>query len=320
MRQRMGLRSMLVVALAASALASTAAHAQERRWQHGPGDGRLPPPQGTGRLRNAAQGMCLDVAGWAAQGNSNVLLWDCNDDPDQVWSFAGPELHDVLTGTCLDVAGYDGAKGANVDVYRCEGMDDQRWSLVPRGQGTFELHNFKRGLCLDVAGNAGKRGDNVMLWACDGGADQLWRWEPYAPRPERRPGGPGPRRPSMPPELEVPPPLPPPPPPPPPPHESRRERPMSEPSFAALVAAVNNEGFAENKLNVVREAAVRNFFHTGQVKTLIDQMAFSETKLKTLEACAPRIVDRENAFTLFEAFTFSADKQRAKEILKRNGY
>ena len=95
---------------------------------------------------------------------------------------------------------------------------------------------------------------------------------------------------------------------------------MNEQSFAALVAAVNNEGFAENKLNVVREAAARNFFHTGQVKALIDQMAFSETKLKTLEACSPRIVDRENAFTLFEAFTFSADKQRAKEILKRNGY
>ena len=330
MRTRLRARTMVVMVLAGCAITMTSAlaHAQERRWRGGPGESSLPPPQGTGRLRNVAQGMCLDVAGWAAQGNSNVLLWDCNDDPDQVWSFAGRELRDAYTGTCLDVAGYDGAKGANVDIFRCESLDDQRWTLVPRGQGTFELHNFKRGLCLDVNGKAGARGDNVLLWACDGGVDQTWRWEPYSvapPRPpERRPGPPGPppRRPSMPPEMEVPQQQQPPPPPPPPRgREWRREaRPMNEESFRALIGAVNNEGFAEGKLNVIQEAAARNFFRTAQLRTLIDQLAFSATKLRALELGAPRLVDPENAFTLHEAFTFSADKEQAKQILRRNGY
>src|SRR5207253_7500766 len=62
----------------------------------------LAPPTGTGRLRNVAQGMCLDVAGWAAQGNSNVLLGECNNDPDHVWSFTPDgELRNTLNGTCL---------------------------------------------------------------------------------------------------------------------------------------------------------------------------------------------------------------------------
>ena len=330
MRRRIRPGAIALFAMAVCVMTSALAQAQ---WQGpgqrpGPGQRRgreagLPPPVGTGRLRNAVQGKCLDVAGWAAQGNSNVLLWDCNDDPDQVWSFAGPELHNALTRTCLDAAGYDGNQGANVDIFRCEGLDDQRWTLVPRGQGTFELHNFKRGICLDVNGKAGARGDDVKLWACDGGLDQTWRWEPYTappPRypPERRPGPPGPppRRPG---EWQDPPP--PPPPAGPPPHEWRHDaRPMNDDSFRALVDAVNHEGFAEGKLNVIQSASARNFFRTGQLKTLLDQLAFSATKLRALELGAPRLVDPDNAFMLYEAFTFSADKERAKEILRRNGY
>jgi ricin-type beta-trefoil lectin protein/uncharacterized protein DUF4476 len=309
--------SILAVAVTlVSALSSSPAGAQA-----GPGKRRdrpqpvMAPPGGTGRLRNAAQGMCLDVAGWGAQGDGNVLLWECNRDPDQVWSFApGGELHNVLTGTCLDAAGYDGAAGANVDIYRCEGLDDQRWALIPRGAGRFELHNLKRGLCLDVAGYAGARGDNVALWTCDGGTDQIWSFEPYAapPRPAYMP--PPPRSPPSPTrELEVPPP-------PAPPREARLPRPMDEGAFQGLTAAVRKESFSETQLDVIRQAASRNFFRVGQLKALIDLLSFSATKLSALEIGAPRVVDPENAYAFYEAFTFSADKEQAKQILRRSGY
>ena len=64
-----------------AAIAGTLAIAPDAVAQDGPrgGGGRarhgapvpppLPLPAGTGRLRNAARNMCLDVAGWAAQGN-----------------------------------------------------------------------------------------------------------------------------------------------------------------------------------------------------------------------------------------------------------
>jgi hypothetical protein len=284
--------TILAVTLAATTLAGTPARAQGGR---GAGRG-LPPPPGTGRLRNAAQGMCLDVAGWAAHGDSNVLLGECNDDPDHVWSFTrGGELRNALNGTCLDAAGSDGQQGANVDVYQCESAEDQRWKLVPRGRGTFEMRNVKRGLCLDVNGRAGARGDNVLLWMCDGGADQLWTFEAYAPRPEL----PGP------PAAMVPP--------------APRPRAMEEGAFRALVGNVRNESFSDSQLTVVEQAAGRNWFRVGQIKSLIDLVPFSATKLRMLELCAPHIIDSENAFALYEAFTFTADKEQARHILRRNG-
>jgi hypothetical protein len=281
--------TVLAIALAATSLAGASAEAQKGRRADARG---LQPPPGTGRLRNAAQGMCLDVAGWAAQGDADVLLWECNDDPDHVWSFTSEgELRNTLNGTCLDAAGYRGEQGANVDVFRCESQDDQRWRLVPRGQGTFELRNAKRGLCLDVNGRAGARGDRVLLWACDGGADQLWTFETHAPRPTYRR----------------------------PPTAAEQPRPMEEDRFRALVAAVRNASFSESQLTVIQQALTRNYFRVTQVKSLIDLVAFSATKLKVLELGAPRIVDPENAFTVFDAFAFGADKAQARQILRRNG-
>ena len=248
--------TLIAATLVAGTLASARAEAQ--KWR-GAGRGQ-PPPQGTGRLRNAAQGMCLDVAGWAAQGDANVLLWECNDDPDHVWSFTSEgELHS-MNGTCLDAAGYRGEQGANIDVFRCEALDDQRWKLVPRGRGTFELRNGKRGLCLDVNGRAGARGDKVLLWACDGAADQLWSFESYAPRPTyRRPHA-----------------------------VSEPPHPMEEERFRALVAAVRDASFSDSQLTVIQQAVTRNYLRVGQIKNLIDLVAFSATKLRVLELGASR--------------------------------
>jgi hypothetical protein len=237
--------------------------------------------------------MCLDVAGWASQGDADVLLWECNDDPDHVWSFTyDGELRNTMNGTCLDVAGYRGEQGAKVDVFRCESADDQRWKLVPRGQGTFELRNVKRGLCLDVSGRAGGRGDKVLLWACDGGADQLWTFETHAPRATYR-------RPAT--------------------TATESPRPMEDERFRVLVRAVRDASFSDAQLAVIQQAIGRNYFRVGQVKNLIELVAFSATKLRVLELGVPRIVDPENAFTVFDAFAFGADKAQARNILRRAG-
>ena len=108
------------------------------------------------------------------------------------------------------------------------------------------------------------------------------------------------------PELEVPPPPP-------------RPRAMEEGAFRALVGNVRNESFADSQLTVVEQAAGRNWFRVGQIKGLIDLVPFSATKLRVLELCAPHIVDGENAFALYDAFTFSADKEQARHILRRHG-
>jgi hypothetical protein len=255
--------------------------------------------------------MCLDVDGWNVRGNANVHLWDCNGDPDQVWSFTrNGELFDAASGRALDVAGRSGQAGANVGVYRAERKRDQKWDLVQRGPGVFELVNRKHGLCLDVEGVAGARGQNVLLWGCDGGADQLWSFQPVnaAPvwtGPVQRPA-PAPRPvplPRPPPPVVVQPPV----------------RAMVPQRFQSLLGAIDREHFSQGKLTVISQAASQSNFRVAQVEKVIRQLSFSSDKLRALELLAPRMVDRQNAFQLYDAFTFSSDKAKARAILQRNG-
>jgi hypothetical protein len=48
--------------------------------------------------------------------------------------------------------------------------------------------------------------------------------------------------------------------------------------------------------------------------------AFSATKLRALELCAPRLIDPDNTVAVYDAFSFRGDKEQAREILRRHGY
>lgn len=304
--------SSLLVSVSAFAFLGTSAQARP----HGPRRDavRLPLPQGPGRLVNHAQGMCLDVAGWGGRGNANVTLGPCTGDPDQVWRF-GPrgELINAADGRVLDAAGYDGARGANVDVYANERKRDQRWTLVAAGPHAFQVINQQRGMCLDVNGTAGNAGDNVLLWDCDGGRDQRWTFESVRAQPPRV-TGPVTRPP--PPMRELPPPAVVPPPPP----VRPAAYPMPPERFQALLGAIAHEPFSDGKLRVIDQAASDSLFRIEQVEQVIRKLAFSQDKLRALEVMAPRVVDRQNAFKIYDAFTFSSDKEQAQKILRRNGY
>src|SRR5262249_2005684 len=69
---------------------------------------------------------------------------------------------------------------------------------------------------------------------------------------------------------------------------------MEDGAFGALVASVRSESFSAAQVTIIEQAATRNHFRAAQVKTLIDTVAFSATKLRVLELCAPHIVDGEN--------------------------
>jgi len=94
-------------------------------------------------------------------------------------------------------------------------------------------------------------------------------------------------------------------------------RPMRPDQFEGLMGAVNNEHFDENRLRVVGEAAMRNWFVVEQVRQLIDTCSFSEGKLKMLELTAPHLVDRRQDFQILQSFRFNDDKAKAQEILAR---
>ena len=259
---------------------------------------------GWGKLRNRAQQMCLDAAGWAAQGSANALLWSCNNDPDHVWFFAPTgEIKNAESGLCLTAADRPGQRGPkrgdDVGVDRCDGSRSQLWTVAPRGRDAFEVRNGRRGLCLDVDGRRGAQGDDVLLWACDGGVDQTWGWEPVSQPPPRtayRPSHPGPRvRRGQQPVVQ----------------------PMDPPAFQALLTAIRGGSFSANQMAVIEEAAAYHFFLVAQLREIVKSLSFSGNQVRAVELIAPRLVDLENGFTLLSAFTFSRDQEQVKRILER---
>ena len=94
---------------------------------------------------------------------------------------------------------------------------------------------------------------------------------------------------------------------------------MDDDDFRRLVVAVRNEGYADNKLAVIESASAHNYFRVGQLKALLGELPFSATKLRALYLIAPRLIDRENSFAVYESFSYSADKEQAEQILRRSG-
>jgi hypothetical protein len=87
--------------------------------------------------------------------------------------------------------------------------------------------------------------------------------------------------------------------------------------FDALRGAMGKEGFSDGKLRVLNTAAPSQGFTVAQVSQLIGDFSFSKDKLDAARILSPRIVDPQNNFKLYEAFSFSADKEELKKILTR---
>ncbi|MFZ5438381.1 MAG: DUF4476 domain-containing protein [Myxococcota bacterium] len=88
---------------------------------------------------------------------------------------------------------------------------------------------------------------------------------------------------------------------------------MSMVDFPALVAAVKEESFSDGKLSVVQTA--EGGMTVEQLGQLVDLFSFGGDKVKVVELCRDRLVDRQNAFKLYSHFTFDADKQKVKALL-----
>lgn len=88
---------------------------------------------------------------------------------------------------------------------------------------------------------------------------------------------------------------------------------MAMVDFPALLAAVKAESFSDGKLTVLRTA--EGGMTVDQLGQLLDAFDFSGDKVKAVEICRDRLVDRQNAFKLYQRFDFDSDKQKVKAIL-----
>jgi len=94
--------------------------------------------------------------------------------------------------------------------------------------------------------------------------------------------------------------------------------PLASQRYDALLAALKEQGFADDKLSVLETAAKNAWFTVDQVGGLLKMFSFPDDKLAALRMVSNLIVDAENKFLLYGSFVHSSDKEEAKKILEAN--
>ncbi len=89
---------------------------------------------------------------------------------------------------------------------------------------------------------------------------------------------------------------------------------MSAGSFSSLRSSVASASFSDDKLDLVRSAAARNYFSCAQVGSLVDTFAHSSDKVDAVRILRHRVVDPQNAHTLSAHFSFSDDKSTVQQM------
>ncbi|WP_169983096.1 polysaccharide deacetylase family protein [Microbispora sp. H10836] len=125
---------------------------------------------GSGAIRGVASGRCLDVPNASTSDGTQVQLWDCNGQTNQIWSSTSTGEIRVYGNKCLDAAGT--GNGAKVQIYSCWGGDNQKWRVNSDGS----IQGVQSGLCLDAAGAGTGNGTQLQLYSCHGGNNQKWTW------------------------------------------------------------------------------------------------------------------------------------------------
>lgn len=91
---------------------------------------------------------------------------------------------------------------------------------------------------------------------------------------------------------------------------------MSREEFKAFLQAFDEEPGDQAKLNLLRSAAARQWFTSAMAGVLIDHLVYRENKLSAVPILKERILDRENAFWLYQHFTYREDKAKVQEMLE----
>ena len=291
-----------------------------------------PEPDGPFMLHNGRQCLGINDEQLRTDG-ARVQLSECLGRRGQVWRSENGRIVSVATGRCLDVHGPDvGINGARVQVSSCHGGANQAWQL-DRGQLVVQAD----GRCLE------SDGDEAQTWDCRSGSRQQWSIElldaPAVTREveagpiwnkadaaQKCPATCGPARwtgawhttvqgrmsvctcawdarpaaiqPVQPPRHSGP-------------------RPMSEERFAALRDAMAAESFTSGRLRVLEDAARDNYFLVEQLRQVVDGLDFPSDRMRVVEILAPRVLDRQNAYTLYSAFTFESEKDQVRALFER---
>lgn len=90
---------------------------------------------------------------------------------------------------------------------------------------------------------------------------------------------------------------------------------MSEAQFQDVLRSMSSHGFSSEQLEVLADVTETNWFFVDQAGRVLELFSFGKDKLAALKLLAPRLLDRQSGYKLYEAFSFEADKKEARRIL-----
>ncbi|MFL5353431.1 DUF4476 domain-containing protein [Archangium sp.] len=92
-------------------------------------------------------------------------------------------------------------------------------------------------------------------------------------------------------------------------------QPIADGQLRSILGTMSREPFAEDKINILQSAVGNNYFLVSQVQQVLGQFQFSKDKLEVVRGLWARVLDRQNGFQLYNAFSFSTDKEELKRIM-----
>lgn len=88
---------------------------------------------------------------------------------------------------------------------------------------------------------------------------------------------------------------------------------MNPDAFAALIGNLNNSGFDNTKVNIVKAALFSNQMTTAQIAAVLRTFTFDHYKLDVAKMAYNKCVDQQNFYVLASEFTFESN---SRELMK----
>jgi hypothetical protein len=172
-------------------------------------------------------------------------------------------------------------------------------AVIPRADAEARLDSVERLLSKSIA-RTKKKQDRELLEEAQAELARLRRDIRNAPAPELAP--------------------PPPPPvvvrPAPPPPRPPVLHPVSAQDLASIAQAIHRQSFGKDKLRTLEDAARSRNFLIAQVRELLGSFSFSKEKVAAVKILAPQVLDRNNAYQLYDDFSFSSEKAEVRALFQ----
>ena len=91
---------------------------------------------------------------------------------------------------------------------------------------------------------------------------------------------------------------------------------ISGDNFGKLLSRLKGESFADERLKLIEVACLGCFFTCGQCADILSVFTFSGEKMSALQFMAPRLVDLQNADSIYRQFSTSWDKDKAMGVIR----